>query len=301
MNQTRRWLHSRAMIGLICAMLSVSSLTRASDSMTEPDQFDTAYQRIASLDLCMDWLLAYYLEPSRVLALSPLHQRFPLPINTTQWPVHDGSLEQLVSLRPDLVIVGEFNALMLRSQLQRLGVHVEVLALPRSLIEVERYLQRFIEILDLSSITTIPNLSNQSIDPLDPKLDDLRSFTEQSVVAQSTPHKPRLLLLGANGVGTGQDTFEDQLITRAGWQNYLTSSGYISLDLEGLVTDLPDAILWAAPESAALANQFAQHPVLAKNLPENAWLTTDYWRWQCPGPWTYELIDQLSALRETFD
>lgn len=246
-----------------------------------------AYQRIASLDLCMDWLLAYYADPSNVLALSPLHQRYPLPINTAKWPVHDGSLEQLVSLDPDLVIVGEFNALMLRSQLQRLGVNVEVLALPRSLIEVEHYLLRFTELLGISITHKNAKISNLHGEGLNQKTSNVQ--------------KPRLLLLGANAVGTGEGTFEDQLITQSGWQNYLTRSGYITLDLEQLASDPPDAILWAAPDSAALANQFAQHPVLAKQLPEDAWLTTDYWRWQCPGPWTYELIDQLTGLREAFD
>ena len=245
------------------------------------------YQRIASLDLCMDWLLAYYADPSSVLALSPLHQRYPLPINAVKWPVHDGSLEQLISLDPDLVIVGEFNALMLRSQLQRLGVNIEVLALPRSLNEVEHYLLRFTELLGISIAPANAQISNLQGEGLN-----------QKTVNDPTP---RLLLLGANAVGTGKDTFEDQLITQSGWQNYLTTSGYITLDLEQLASDPPDAILWAASDSVALAHQFTQHPVLTKQLPEHVWLTTDYWRWQCPGPWTYELIDQLSVLREAFD
>jgi len=147
-----------------------------------------AYQRIASLDLCMDWLLAYYADPSNVLALSPLHQRYPLPINTAKWPVHDGSLEQLVSLGPDLVIVGEFNALMLRSQLQRLGVNVEVLALPRSLLEVEEYLHRFTQLLGISTTHSNASISHLNTEGLSKK-----TPSEQN---------PRLLLLGANAVGT---------------------------------------------------------------------------------------------------
>lgn len=246
----------------------------------EQTQTTPVYESIVSLDLCMDWLLAFYADPAQVAALSPLHRRFPLPIQSQNWPVHDGSLEQIVSLNADLVVVGEFNALLLRSRLERLGHPVEVLSLPRSLEEVEIYLNQFFQLLGLTASKRI---------------------AEDQWPREFDKDAPRLLLLGANGVGTGQQTFEDQLLTQAGWQNYVLASGYVRLDLEQLAIDPPDAILWSAPESAALANQFAQHPVLSKLLPASAWLSLDYWRWQCPGPWTYELIDQLAELRKALE
>lgn len=257
----------------ICLCVSVDYLM--AEQTKHPEN---SYQRIVSLDLCMDWLLVYHADLAQVTALSPLHLRYPLPINTDHWPVHDGSLEHIFRLDPDLVLVGEFNALMLRSQLQRLHIPVQIIPLPRSLLEVTQYENTLMNLLHIPF-----------------------SETPERMMSEPDPAAPRLLLLGANGVGTGLETFEDQLITQAGWRNYLTDQGYLSLDLEQLVTDPPDAILWAAPESAALANQFAQHPVLSKKVPENAWLTTDYWRWQCPGPWTWELIDQLAELREAFE
>ena len=104
----------------------------------------------------------------------------------------------------------------------------------------------------------------------------------------------RLLLLGSNGIGTGRDTFEHQIIEQAGWRNYLEASGHVALDLEQIAADPPDAILFAAAEHQALANRFAEHPVLRRSVPPTGWLTTDYWRWQCPGPWTWDLIKQLS-------
>jgi iron complex transport system substrate-binding protein len=48
--------------------------------------------------------------------------------------------------------------------------------------------------------------------------------------------------------------------------------------------------MWSAPKSAALANQFAEHPVL-KNVLHDRWVSTNYWYWQCPGPWTWELVE----------
>lgn len=235
-------------------------------------------ERILSLDLCMDWILAYHVNKARVAGLSPLHKRYPLPLKLDDWPVHDGSLEQIYQLQPDLVLVGEYNALLLRNRLKTLQLPVAVVSLPQSLEQIEDYERTLLQLIGLPANLATPAPNEQPLDL----------------------SAPRLLLLGANGIGTGSGTFEDQILRQAGWSNYLTDTGYVSLDLEKLVSDPPDALLWASPDSPSLANRFAEHPALAGRIPEQRWLTTDYWRWQCPGPWTWELIEQLRQAREVW-
>lgn len=228
-------------------------------------------QRVISLDLCTDWMMARYADRSQVAALSPMHRQYPVAWLDNSWPTHDGTLERIIELKPDLVITGQYNALQLRSRLKTLGLRVEVLPLPSSLEAVVEYEKRFLSLLGR---------------PL-----SLASIPQAQMKSDARPK--RLLLLGANGIGTGRDTFENGILERAGWTNYLHDDGYLRLDLESIVTDPPDAILWAAPASRALANRFAEHPVLRQAVPREHWLTTDYWRWQCPGPWTWELVGQL--------
>jgi len=231
-----------------------------------------------SLDLCTDWMLARAMgntpDRTRVVALSPYHRHYPVAWVGEDWPYHDGSLEQILRLKPDLILVGEYNALQVRRRLQALGQHVEVLPLPKSLDAVAGYERRFLALLELTA-----DQAQRSVPP-----------------AAGGSAGRRLLLLGANGIGTGRGTFEDGVLKHAGWHNYLEDPGYVRLDLERLVTDPPDAILWAAPASRALANQFAEHPVLKRAVPIQRWLSTDYWRWQCPGPWTWELSEQLQRM-----
>lgn len=231
--------------------------------------------RVVSLDLCMDWMLALHAQPSQVAALSPVHQRYQMPFVIPDWPVHDGTLEQVYRLQPDLILVGEYNALLLRNRLRALAQPIAEIVLPTSLAEIETYEQQILTLLGRS-----PALAALAPAPRQP-----------------LPAAPRLLLLGANGIGTGAGTFEDQILRQAGWHNYLITPGYISLDLERLVADPPDAILWSAPVSPSLASRFAEHPALKSVVISDHWLTTDYWRWQCPGPWTWELIDQLQRMR----
>lgn len=233
--------------------------------------YGAAPQRILSLDLCLDWLVAHHADRQAVVALSPLHKRYPIDWIDAEWPWHDGSLERIYALQPDVVLVGQYAAVMLRQRLQTLGVQVNVLPLPLTLQQVVEYEKQFLRYLQLPD-------------------------THASEVPAPLPRPARaqrLLLLGSNGIGTGTGTLEDEILEHAGWTNYLTEPGYQRLDLEQIVSDPPDAILWAAPEHRALANQFAEHPALANAVPTERWLSTDYWRWQCPGPWTWDLIGQL--------
>lgn len=229
-------------------------------------------RRIVSLDLCTDWMLARYADPARVAALSPLQRQYPAPGMDVRWPAHDGTLERILQLKPDLVVTGEYNALLLRARLQTLGVKVEILPLPKSLKDVTAYEKHLLALLDIPADRASP-----PVPPSD----------------HAGPRK-RLLLLGPNGIGTGRGTFENDILEHAGWANYLRGEGYVRLDLESIVADPPDAILASTSTSRALANRFAQHPVLQRTVPKERWLTTDYWRWQCPGPWAWDLVRQLN-------
>ena len=229
--------------------------------------------RIISLDLCSDWMLVKYAQPSQILALSSYIKQYPVDWVDLSQPTHNGSLEQLLALKPDLVLVGEYNATLLRQRLIELGIRVEILPLPRSLADIGSYEQKFLSLVGLPQHLASKAIASNTTLP----------YNKRS----------RLLLIGANGIGTGKATFEDELIERAGWRNYLTDDGYIRLDLEQLISDPPDALLWTAPQSTALANLFAKHPALNHVIAKDQWLKTDHWRWECPGPWTWTLIEQL--------
>jgi iron complex transport system substrate-binding protein len=262
---------SRGFISLVMTIGLLSPIV----SMAMPPTL-VAYEpvmpkRLLSLDMCMDWLVSYHIGPEHVVALSPLWLRYPRPGEHRDWQTHNGSLEQIYKMQPDLVLAGQYNALLLRKRLSALGIKVAVIDLPVSLSEVEQYERRVLTLLGL---------------PVD-------RATPAPLATALPENAPQLLLLGANGIGTGLGTFENQLIELAGWRNYLESQGYVNLDLEEIARRPPDAIAWSAPASPALANRFKSHPVLQSVVPQEKWLDVDYWRWQCPGPWMWELVEQL--------
>lgn len=249
---------------MLLILMCISSLLPASP-----------YKRIVSLDICSDWMLASYAQRSQVIALSPLLNNYQVEWVEGDWPTHDGSLEQILALDPDLVITGEYNAMVLRKRLKALGVHVEVLSLPQSLDSLRDYMQHFLNLL--GSTEDVPALPG---------------FLEPDSDA------PRLLLLGANGIGTGSETLEHEVLLRAGWRNYISRAGYGTLNLEKLIIDPPDAVLWSAPVSPALANMFIKHPALKKVMRTRAIQNVAFGNWQCSGPWTWKQIQKLTTLRK---
>ncbi len=229
--------------------------------------------RIVSLDLCTDWMLLKYANRSQVLAFSPLLYRYPVDWVDDDLPVHDGSLEVIMELQPDLVLTGEYNAIILRKRLQQLGMKVDIMELPDSLQAIQQYTKHFHSVVN----NNIPT----------------------AITLQQFEYKKRtLLLLGANGIGTGTGTLENDVIVKSGWSNYVQQKGYVNLDLEQLVSNPPDAVLWSTPVSNSLANLFAEHPVLSKLTDKQQLFSSDYWCWQCPGPWTYDLIRELAEWKK---
>jgi len=250
---------------------------------------------ILSLDLCSDWLAAHFASRDSVITLSPMAVRHPPPWSDRGWPTHDGSLEQILALRPELVIVGAFNAPLLRQRLASLGFQVVVLDQVADLIGLASQIKRLLEAINRlagAPPERADQLSASTALQTGPPL-TASGRESQAAGTRATTPRGRLLLLGPNGYGTGPGTFEAALIEAAGWRNHIERPGHHRLDLESLTRTPPDAILWTSPPGPALANRFAQHRALARAVPMERWLKTDYWRWQCPGPWSLDLIRQL--------
>ena len=231
---------------------------------------------IVSLDLCTDWMLLKFADASQVRAYSPLLYKYHADWVPAGLPLHDGSLENILQLEPGLLITGEYNAILLRKRLRQLGQRVEVLSLPTTLDGIRAYQDQFLALIGAAEAAAA--------------VDWDRAFP---------PRRQTLLLLGANGVGTGTNTIENDLLRRAGWRNYIEAPGYVSLQMERIVADPPDAIYSSAPLSNSLANLFTRHPAIRSLIPEKGTLRVDNWRWQCPGPWSLELIQELAAWKDS--
>jgi len=184
-----------------------------------PSSFADNSKRIISLDLCTDWMLLKYASKSQHITYSPLLYRYKADWVVEGLPVHDGSLEQILEINPDLVISGEFNATLLIKRLRQLTIKTEVMPLPLNLSSIIEYTNKFKSLVRTNHL--------------------LEKLLILDTVASNGK---KLLLLGENGIGAGNRTLENDIIEKSGWNNYLQAEVFVSLDLEQVVRNPPDAV-----------------------------------------------------------
>ena len=148
--------------------------------------------------------------------------------------------EQLVSLKPDLVLLAEINTPEQVSKLESLGLNVYYLSNPKTIEDMYVNLQIVASLTghEKDTATLIESLKSR-VAAVDEKI---KSASTKPVVFyeldSTDPAKPYTV---------GPNTFMDLLITRAGGINITTAAGiqdsYPQLSVEQLVSSDPDLIV----------------------------------------------------------
>ena len=104
-----------------------------------------APSRVVSINLCTDQLLMALAEPGQITAVSRWARRPDmsfLAAKAQSIPVMRGSAEEVLRLRPDLVLAGTFSGTATRALLVQQGIRVEAFAPPRNLDEAKVEIER---------------------------------------------------------------------------------------------------------------------------------------------------------------
>lgn len=215
-----------------------------------------APQRIASLNICIDQLLWQLVPHERLVSLSYLTAD-PLwsPIASQLGAMHlnHGLAEELVPLKPDVIIAGEFDALAATELLQRLGYPVVRLAMPRDLAGIGQ------QVRELGQLVGEERAAADFAQGIDRQLQQLRDLPKGRA--------PRVFWYSSNGVAIGAGTLEHELMQLAGLHNLaddLGMQGYVPLDLELLLAARPELLIIEESNAAAfsLAREYLSHPAL---------------------------------------
>lgn len=262
------------------AMLSAVPLLGAADAPGKP-------RRIVSLNLCVDELLLRLAQPRNVASVTWL-SRDPGNSNVAELaagiPVNHGLAEEILPLRPDLVIAGVYTARTAVALLRRTGVPVAELGVPKTLEEVRG------QIRDIAGLIGERDKGESVVGAMDRSLAALPS--------PSWRVKPRAIVLNPNGATVGKDTLVDEIMTRAGLTNVaaeLAIDNYGQIPLETLVASAVDVVILSASRDGppALATEILRHPVLSA-LSDRARLVVLPGRlWNCGGPAAVEAIERL--------
>lgn len=251
-------------------------------------------RRIVSLNLCTDQLVLQLAQPGRVvsvtyLARDPEISRFAEKAQGL--PINHGLAEQILPLRPDLILAGTFTTRPTTALLRRLGYRVELISPATSLDGVRQNIRR------VGALLWEEEKAEAMIGEMDTVLARLRP----------TGNRPAAIVLRPRGTTTGRGSLVDDVMRSAGLGNLSAGLGVTGigwLSLEQVIAARPRLIILAEPVTGrpSLSHLILRHPAYRAirdqegraphrvNLP--AYL------WNCGGPQLAEAAARLSRARQ---
>ncbi|WKD50365.1 ABC transporter substrate-binding protein [Microbulbifer spongiae] len=247
-----------------------------------------AYERIASLNLCLDQVLLNWVAPGDIVSLTWLsgaaqYRSRPIPQHIQ---LNRARAEELLPLQPDLVLVGQYGAQRAARRLRDLGMHVVTIPDAYSLQQLQQQLQALENILG----------------PLVPLQKEKRAL--QTLLAQPVPkRRASAVILSANNITYGSGMLEHQLLERAGFANLAARQGVNQLgriSLEEVIALQPDLLVfYGSEQDFALAYLAARHPVLQRYIDSGRTYTLPSQLSLCPVLAVVDTLQQLMNKRKS--
>jgi iron complex transport system substrate-binding protein len=233
----------------------------------------------ASLNLCTDEYLLLLARPQEIASVSYLSAE---PLESSLWRqasrhhLNRGSIEDVVSLRPKLLLTmgggGRATALLAR----RIGIRTLDLAPPATPADVASNLRAVAKALG----------DPQRAEPLVRRLDALQS--------SAPPAELDTIWLGGGGQSLTRGSVGTQWLALAGLRQRPLAGGRASL--EDLVTRPPEVVVQSNYRSGQLSrsSRWLDHPVV-RGLRARR-IETDGRPWTCMGPLMIGEIERLRAV-----
>jgi iron complex transport system substrate-binding protein len=217
--------------------------------------------RIASMNVCTDQLLIPLADPEQIVGLSRYSRD-----RSESWAAGEahkyrilsGGAEDILVLRPDVVVASLFDKRSTRELLRAKGLHLAEFAVPRNLDEVKAQIRQMGEIVQHGDRATV------EIAQLDVAIARARNVVAAKHYS--------VLPLSRRGWVSGGDSLLSSLLSETGLFNVaadlgVSSGGYASL--EAIVNAKPDFIVVSEGGDRAEddGRAFLLHPALERLYP----------------------------------
>lgn len=245
--------------------------------------------RIVSMNVCTDQLLLPLADPGQILGLS----RFARDAwqswaaeQARRYPLLSGGAEDVLVLKPDVVVASSFDKRSTRDLLKAQGLRLAEFPLPRNLDEVKA------QIGQMGEIAGHPDRAAAEI----AKLDAAMARARQAVVEKHYSVLP----LSRRGWVSGRDSLVSSLLTETGLLNAadalgIGSGGFASL--EAIVQARPDFLLVSEEGDRAQdqGRAFLLHPALERFYPPEKRIVLPERLTVCGGVMLADALDTLVA------
>ncbi|WP_298192014.1 ABC transporter substrate-binding protein [Novosphingobium sp.] len=277
---------SRLREGLGVGLAALLATTLLTACVQQPPRETThRLPTIVSLNPCADAILAEVTAPGQILALSH-YSADPRaasidPAKARQYRTTRGTLEEVLTLRPDVVVDSTFVPPATAAAYRRLGLRLETLGIA-STVEESRA-----QIRALAALAGNPAKGEALIARIDNAL-------AGAAPASGTPAVPALVW-EPGGIVPGDSTLIAELLRRTGFTNFAAARGLGQADqlpLERVLADPPRVILAAGSDRAL------QHPALG-HLKAITRAPLDPRLLYCAGPTIIPAARRLAEVRRT--
>jgi iron complex transport system substrate-binding protein len=216
----------------VTALVAALAVATAAPALPAPSALS---RRIVSLNLCTDQLLLQLVDPARIASLTYLAADPELSAQAERArgvPWVRATAEEVILLRPDLALAGDYGAPEAVSALRRWGIPVVQFAPAQSWEAIREQLRRAADAV-------------QEVE----KGEALLEWMDASLAALEA-RKPaamlRAIVVQADGATYGSETLTDAVLRAAGFRNLaaeLGIVGYGSISLERILLSDPDLVI----------------------------------------------------------
>ena len=270
----------RRRLKLLAAMMALSLPGSAASAASLP--------RLVSMNVCTDQLVLTLADPEQILGLSRFSRDGwqSKAGDLSRYPVLSGGAEDVLLIRPDIVVASAFDKRSTRELLKAKGLRLAELTVPRTLEEARQ------QIREVGDIIGHPDRATAEIARLDAALARARR-------AVSERHY-RVLPLSRRGWVAGSDSFVGSLLGETGLRSAAGDLGFAFggfASLEAIVKLRPDFIVVSQAGDRARddGQAFLLHPALERFYPPQKRIVIPERMTECGGVLLADALDALTA------
>jgi iron complex transport system substrate-binding protein len=273
-----------ALIGA-AVLMSAGSAAHAESEPAHP-------MRIVSLNMCVDSILIDLVSHDRIAALSHYArdpQRSTIAEAARHLPITYETAEEVVALRPDLVLTSRHSAIATRNALRRVGIRFELFDVPSTVagsLEQVRQVARMLG-AEREGEAMVARIT--------------RALEAAQLPAGEAPLTAAVYQPG--GLSAGANTVVGELMQLTGLQNIAARYGveqYRPLPLEALVSSPPDVLLVGetSPGAPMKSERIVRHRALRALDAQMTQSVFPAKLLYCAGPTMIESVATLVQARE---
>lgn len=274
------------------ALLAASVIALAGCAPAKPAAAPRERPTIVSLNPCSDAILAEVADPAQILALShyshdPRSSSMDVRL-ARRFPATGGTVEEVLALKPDIVVAGTFLPSASRAAMERYGMTVQGFVIEHDVEESEG------QIRALAGLAGHPERGEALIARI------------RAALAAAAPPKGAVpvpaLVWQSGGIVPGDDALISDLLRRTGFSSHSAARGLRQADylpLEELLVDPPGVVLTAGDPGSG-DDRMLDHPALAglkgmRRFPLDPALVF------CGGPTIIRAAERLGAIRQSLE